>query len=158
MIVTLMGVSGCGKTAVGSALAQRLGWRFVDADSLHSAENVARMAAGIALTDADREPWLAVLQSHIADLAGRGENAVLACSALRAEFRQQLAEAGDVRYVFLRCSYEVAELRMRSRPGHFMPSNLLPSQFEALEEPADALAIDATRSVDNLVSEIMREL
>ena len=158
MIIVVMGVAGAGKTYVGSALAKRLGWRFLDADDCHSAANVAKMRAGIPLSDSDREPWLATLQDFIASATASGDDAVVACSALRQEFRQRLAAAGrDVVFVYLRVSAATAEQRTRSRIGHFMPPALVESQFETLEEPADAIVVDGEAAVEDIVTRIIEE-
>lgn len=159
MIVVVMGVSGSGKSAAGSALAARLGWKFFDADDFHPPQNVERMRAGIPLTDADRELWLA----HLRDLLERtdlgDENAVLACSALRRHFREQLrAAARDVRFVYLRGTFELIELRLRARQGHFMPAALLKSQYDALEEPEDALVVDVADELPAVVERIVAGL
>lgn len=159
MIVVVMGVSGSGKTTVGRALAHELGWRFVDADDVHPAENIARMRAGVPLTDDDREPWLASLRALAGRASTQGEDIVLACSALRARFRDRLrAAAHDLRYVFLRVSPELAARRLSARTGHFMPAELVASQFEALDEPEDALTLDAALPPAVLVLRIRRAL
>jgi len=159
MIVVLMGVAGSGKTTVGRALAARLGCRFFDADDFHPPENIARMHAGVPLTDADREPWLASLCALVERLDAAGEDAVLACSALRMRFRERLrAAAKELRYVYLRASPPVIAARLGARTGHFMIPDLLASQFEALEEPDDALVLDASRTPAELVTEIERAL
>lgn len=155
MIVVVMGVTGSGKTAVGRALAARLGWRFVDADDHHSPENVAKMAAGTPLTDADREPWLRALREVIEEAVAGGESIVLACSALRRSFRERLGEgAGDVRYVYLRADRHTIARRLASRRGHFMNPALIESQFAALEPPTDAIEVDAREPVDLLVDRL----
>lgn len=159
MIVVVMGVSGSGKSAAGSALAQRLGWRFYDADDFHPPENVARMRAGIALTDDDREYWLAHLRDLLERADAENDSAVLACSALRRRFREELRSAArEVRFVYLRGSFELIEGRLRARQGHFMPPELLRSQYEALEEPEDALVIDVHDALEKVVERIVRAL
>lgn len=158
MIVVLMGVAGAGKTHVGSALAMRLGWQFVDADEHHSAANIAKMRAGIPLSDEDREPWLESLRQLIARFASEGRHCVIACSALRGAFRQRLASAGDeVVFVHLRVSPATAEHRARTRPGHFLPSHLVESQFSALEVPENAIIVDGEAPVDEVVRRIVDE-
>jgi gluconokinase len=159
MIVILMGVAGSGKTTVGSQLAAELGWRFVDGDDFHSATNIEKMRAGRALTDADREEWLGALRRQIDELVQRGASAVVACSALKESYRKRLhAESGDVRFVHLKADCNLIEQRLANRQGHFFNRTLLESQFEALEEPAAALAIDARLSPAEIVTEIRREL
>jgi gluconokinase len=159
MIIVLMGVAGSGKTTVGRALAARLGCAFFDADDFHPAENIARMHAGVPLTDADREPWLASLCALVERVDAAGEDVVLACSALRARFRARLrAAANDLRYVYLRADRNVIARRLGARAGHFMSADLLGSQFAALEEPDDALVLDASRTPAELAAEIERSL
>lgn len=154
-----MGVAGSGKTRVGSALAKALGWPFFDADDFHSPENITRMSSGVALTDLDREPWLAALRHLLQRLDGEHRDAVLACSALRAQFRDRLrAAARHVRYVYLRASAELVAQRLAARTGHFMRAELLASQLSALEEPEDAVAIDAALPPDDIVAEIRTAL
>jgi gluconokinase len=135
-IIVAMGVSSSGKTTVGAHLAGRLQWEFEDADWLHPAANVAKMKAGIPLDDEDREPWLRAV-AEWTDLTRRqGLHAVLACSALKRRYRDILiGDRKDVRLVYLKGTEELIAQRMAARHGHFMPENLLHSQFEALEEP-----------------------
>lgn len=153
-----MGVSGSGKTFVGRALAADLGWDFFDADDFHPPENITKMASGTPLTDTDREPWLAALRTLLLRIDGAATNAVLACSALRAKFRDNLRAGIDVRYVYLRAGRTLLTHRLDTRPGHFMKSDLLESQFAALEEPEDALVLDAGGEPSTLVARIRREL
>jgi gluconokinase len=160
MIAILMGVAGAGKTTVGRRLARELGWHFLDADDFHPPGNVRRMRAGIPLTDADREPWLAALEDRIRSLLLAGESAVIACSALKSAYRARLArpagETGDdVRFVLLEIDPAEARRRIESRTGHFAPSSLVESQFLAFEPTgADVLTLDATRPPDSLVRQI----
>ena len=150
-----MGVAGSGKTRIGTQLAQDLGWRFIDADDFHPPENIARMAAGIPLTDADRETWLATLKTLLASIDSRGDDCVLACSALRSDFRERLsADLRDVRFVYLHGDIALCSERLRSRAGHFFRAELLQSQFDALEEPRDALLVDASEEPDAIVATI----
>ena len=149
----VMGVSGSGKTTVGRALAARLGWAFHDADEHHPAENVAKMARGIPLTDADRGPWLASLCALITRAMGAGECGVLACSALKQRYRDVLSIPG-VRCVHLRGDIALIRARMEAR-AHFMPVALLESQFAALEAPLDAIVIDIEPPVDVQVEAIV---
>lgn len=164
MVVVLMGVSGSGKTSVGQALAGRLRWRFEDADDWHPAANVEKMRNGIALTEADRTPWIEALADAIAGWVAGGRDVVLACSALRRWYRDALrsgaSDPGSVRFVYLKGTQETIDGRLRARTTHFMPESLLPSQFATLEEPdaTEALAIDISRSVDVILDEIVAEL
>ena len=156
MVVVIMGVTGSGKTTVGRAVAERLGWPFYDADDFHPAENVAKMRSGLPLTDADREPWLEALTSLLAGLGSR--DAVLACSALGREFRARLVEGLDVEVVYLEADAQLAAERLRARRGHFMPPSLVASQFEALEEPEDVMTLDARLSSQELVEKIVAKI
>ena len=136
MIVVVAGVSGSGKTTVGTLLAARLGWTFADGDGFHPAANVARMRAGLPLTDADREPWLAALTAWMDQQTAAGQSAVLACSALRRAYRDRIrAGAPGVRFVFLDGPAELIRARMSGRRGHYMPESLLASQLATLEPP-----------------------
>ena len=161
-IVLIMGVSGSGKSTVARELARVLNLPFLEGDDLHPASNVARMAAGIALTDADRQEWLESIAREIAQsrLAGRG--LVVACSALKRVYRDVLRRgASDLRLVFLRGSDEVLRERTRQRQGHYMPASLLPSQLATLEPPKadeDALAFDITASTQTIVHAVLLAL
>jgi gluconokinase len=158
MIVVLMGVSGAGKTTIGELLAQRLGWRLIEGDDYHPRENVAKMAAGIPLEDADRWPWLDALNRRI-----RGErNAIITCSALKESYRRRLlADIADARIVYLHAPKALIAARVAERKHKFMPATLLDSQFATLEPPANAIAIDvsvdAGRSVEAIVQMLQRD-
>ena len=154
MSVVLMGVCGCGKTTVGRALADELGWTFLDADDFHPEANVAKMAAGIPLDDNDRWPWLDRLRGELDRVEARGEHAVVACSALRQRYRDRLSRGRELRWVYLKGDMATIAPRMSSRKGHFMPTSLLESQFAALEEPATAMVVDIRQSVDEQVAQI----
>ena len=162
MIVVVAGVSGSGKSTVGSLLAGRMDWPFTDADTLHPAANVAKMRAGHPLSDADRRPWLAAVAARMDEYASAGESAVLACSALKRSYREELlAGRPSARMVFLDVTREVLEARLRSRPGHFFPAALLDSQLADLESPQPAervLVVEATLPPDEAVDEIVRRL
>lgn len=155
MIVLLMGVQGSGKTAVGQALAARLGWRFADGDDFHSAANKAKMSSGIPLNDSDRAPWLGAIRKEIDRALSDKEDLVIACSALKERYRQQLVTSG-VQLVYLRGSQELIRSRLAARVGHFAKLELLASQFEQLEEPVGAITIDIEQSVDQVVNDIVR--
>ena len=157
MIILLMGVQGSGKTTVGEALASRLGWKFADADDFHSAANKAKMSAGIPLTDEDRAPWLAALRAEIDRAIRENDNLVMGASALKEKYRSQLIVPG-VRLVYLRGSPELIASRLKARQHHYAKLDLLPSQFEQLEEPKDALVIDISKTVDEIVNEIIQQL
>jgi gluconokinase len=159
MILVLMGVTGSGKTTVGKVLASQLGWKFVDADDYHPAANIEKMRRAIPLTDEDRKPWLQALAKLIDDARDRGENIVLGCSALKHDCQEYLRHHLDVvRYVCLCGPPEVFQKRLGSRTGHFMNPALLPSQFEILELPEDAIRVDVTGTPDEIASEIRRRL
>ena len=156
MILVLMGVCGCGKTTVGEALAATLGWPFYDADDFHPAANVAKMAAGVPLDDADRWPWLDRLRDEMAAVEARGGDAVLACSALKQAYRDRIARAGNVRFVHLVGDRATIAARVGQRSHRYMPLSLLDSQFAALEPPTDALDVDVRLPVDEQVAAIRR--
>jgi gluconokinase len=155
-----MGVSGSGKTTIGKALATELGWAFVEGDDFHPAANVEKMRAGVPLTDEDRRPWLQALRKRVDEACKRREDVVLACSALKHDYREYLERHDPecVHYVFLHGSEELIRRRLAERKGHFMDPALLQSQFEALEPPADALRVDITPAPEVVVAEIRRKL
>jgi gluconokinase len=158
VVIVVLGVSGAGKTTVGSLLAQDMGWEFADADDFHSPENIAKMRNGIPLTDEDRVPWLASLRSRISEWIVTGKNAVLACSALKDAYRAELSVSDDVRMVYLKLSRAVLLERLRLRHGHYMKPEMLTSQLEALQEPHDALLVDADQTPAEIVEGIRRGL
>ncbi len=148
----IMGVSGCGKTTVGQALAQTLGWDFYDADDFHPSANITKMASGIPLTDADRAPWLDSLHDLISSHLTTNRPAVLACSALKDRYRQTLLDGNpDVQIIYLKGSYDLIWSRMEKRADHYMKPHMLQSQFEALEEPKNAIIVDISLSVEEIV-------
>lgn len=158
-MVIVMGVSGAGKTTVGLKLAAALGWRFLDADDVHPAANIAKMAAGVALTDEDRAPWLARLREQVRAALGVGEDLVLACSALKAPYRAQLTvDPSRQRWVYLHAPREVLAQRLALRQGHFMPSSLLDSQLEQLEVPEGVLSVDVSADPDTVLARVLAAL
>ena len=147
--IIVMGVAGCGKTTVASALASVLGWDFLEADSLHPAANIEKLSSGVALSDSDRAPWIEAVRAGIVSRVAAGRRVVAACSALKAAHRLVLApDPGDTRFVHLRGDYALISARLAGRTGHFMRESLLRSQFADLEEPADALTLDAAQPTD----------
>jgi gluconokinase len=159
MIVVLMGVSGSGKTTIGALLAKSLKWRFYEGDDLHSAANRSKMSHGIPLTDADRLPWLHRIRQLIERLLAQGLDAVITCSALKQSYREVIvSDPRQVRVVYLKGSPNLIKARLGERTGHFMPSSLLGSQFEALEEPRDAITIDVSNKPGELVDAIRKRL
>lgn len=149
-----MGVSGCGKSTVGQALAAAVGWPFFDADDFHPPANVAKMAAGLPLDDTDRWPWLDRIAGELRAVLERGGHGVLACSALREAYRERLRRAGDVRFVHLAGDQATIAARIAQRSHKYMPPSLLPSQFATLEPPADALVVDLREPVESQVRRI----
>jgi len=159
MVIVVMGVTGAGKTTAGTLLATTLAWPFVEGDSLHPPANVDKMRAGIPLTETDRAPWLAAIHAVIAGAVERRESLVVACSALKERYRDLLrGDCRGVRFVYLRVIPSVAVERTATRTGHFAGPALVPSQFQALEEPGDAMIVDGTMPPEQIVADVRREL
>jgi gluconokinase len=158
MIAIVMGVTGSGKTSVGRLLAQQLGWEFADADDFHPSANVEKISHGIPLTDEDRAPWLERLRIQIANWIVNGQNAVLACSALKRTYRQELSVGPEVRFVYLKGSAELIARRLRLRRGHFADEKILASQFADLEEPEAAVTVDISQTPEMIVAQIRERL
>jgi len=164
MIVVVAGVAGSGKTTVGRLLARRLGWSFADGDTFHPAANVAKMRAGLPLTDDDRKPWLAAIDAWMDDIIASGQSAVLACSALKRKYRADLVGRREQAVmVFLGITEAQDKARLHARKGHFFHEPLMASQFAALEPPDPAeprvypfLTGDAPPG--QVVTEIIRKL
>ena len=154
-VVIIMGVEGSGKTTIGRMLAKALGWEFDDADDFHTPYAKAKMAAGAALTDDDRRPWLAALRHLAARRLAADRPIVLACSALKQSYRDALTVDGTRQaFVYLRGDLELIRERLRKRSGHYAGIDLLPSQFDTLEEPRDALVVDIADSPERIVERI----
>ena len=158
MIVLVMGTTGSGKTTVGQMLAKRLGWLFLDADDFHSASNKEKMHQGIPLTDADRAPWLAAIHAELVRQKDSGQSVVLACSALKQQYRDVLHAQLEVQTVYLKGSEAVLREHIESRHGHFAGESLLPSQLATLEEPQDALVVDVSHTPAEIVDEVCTRL
>ena len=160
--IIVMGVSGSGKSTIGALLAEALGWPFADADGFHPAANVAKMAAGQPLTDADRWPWLDAIAAHIGASRTAGQPVVVACSALRRAYRERLrAGHGDLIFLHLAGAPEVIATRQAARQGHFMPPSLMASQFATLEDPAgeaDAVTVSVVASPHEVVATAIDQL
>lgn len=154
-----MGVSGAGKTVIGSQLAAALGAEFVEGDTYHSPANIEKMAAGVPLTDEDRQGWLHAIGARIRRANATGDTLVVSCSALKRAYRDIIrSDAGGVRFIFLRGEPELISARLRGRKGHFMPPSLLDSQLSTLEEPSpdeDVWVVDISESPDKIVASLV---
>jgi gluconokinase len=161
MIVVLMGVSGSGKTTIGTLLAARVGAVFADGDDYHPAANKQKMAAGHPLNDEDRQPWLEALNRLLREWFAEGKSGVLACSALKASYRDTLQidmPKGAVSFVVLEVSKEMLAARLAERKHQFMNPGLLDSQLATLEMPSDAVRVVNERSPDEVVSQILAQV
>ncbi len=158
MILIVMGVVGSGKTSVGRLLAQQLRWKFADADDFHPAANVEKIRQGISLTDGDRRPWLRLLSTNIANWSSARISVVLACSALKESYRQELTTGPDVQFVYLKGSADLIARRLHLRQGHFANGQILASQLADLEEPKAAITVDIDKPPEQIVTEIREKL
>ena len=160
MIIVVMGITGAGKSTVGAALAARLGWRFIEADDFHTESSWRKLERGEPLTDADRAPWLSQLRRELANVHEQGESAVLACSALKASYREALKPAGlasgEMRFVYLQADRDVTAERLAGRPAHRASTRLLDSQIATLEEPRDALTLSNTLLPEAIVERVVK--
>jgi len=156
VIVVVMGVTGAGKTTIGRLLAQQLGWEITDADSFHSPASVEKIRQGIPLDDADRAPWLKSLRQAMEQWVAEGRNMVVACSALKKSYRHELYLGSEVKFVYLKGSYDLIYQRLRARHGHFASEKILASQFAALEEPDDTVTVVIDQPAEAIVAEIRR--
>lgn len=158
MVYVVMGVSGCGKTTVGTLLANEKNIPFFDADDFHPKENIRKMKAGNPLNDNDRKPWLNILSEKIRDW-NDDSGAVLACSALKKSYRKILtSKTSAVTFIWLDGSYDLINSRMQDREGHYMPPDLLQSQFDALEPPSEAVKVSIDQPPDNILAEISQKI
>lgn len=159
MVVVVMGVAGSGKSTVGALIAEALGAGFAEGDRFHPAANIAKMSSGQPLDDADRLPWLEAMAAAIRGWRAGARPMVLACSALKQGYRELLAGGStEVRFVHLKATREQVEARMATRKGHFMPPSLIGSQFAALEDPEDAIALAVDASPAEIAAEAVRRL
>ncbi len=150
--ILVWGVTGTGKTTVASQLAATLNWRYLDADDFHPPTNIRKLRDGIPLTDDDRRPWLASIRQRLDTMDATGVNSVLACSALKRQYRDQLGvDESGLRSVLLTGSFELISERLQQRPDHFMNTNLLQSQFDTLEIESGGLVFDVSLSVEAIV-------
>jgi gluconokinase len=155
----IMGVSSSGKTTLGKALAQRLGWEFFDADDFHPPENIAKMTAGIPLSDSDRAPWLAALHYKILSTLSADRHPVLACSALKETYRAKLLEGTHgITVIYLKGGYDLILSRISTREDHYMKPGMLQSQFDVLEEPKDAIVLDVKMPLKDMVDTITKKI
>ena len=158
MIIVVMGVTGVGKTTIGSAVAQHLGYAFEDADAYHSAANIEKMSHGIPLTDADRLPWLESMNAMLHRYASNNQGVVLACSALKQSYRDLLGKDLEITWIYLKASPEAIRERIEHRHGHFAKEDLLKSQFETLEEPQGVIVVDADPPEQTVISDTLAKV
>jgi gluconokinase len=158
----VIGISGSGKTSISKMLAAQLNIDFIEGDDLHPQENIDKMKNGIALTDADRLPWLSIIKKKIATKIIKQESFVLSCSALKVSYRDILREAGDIKFLFLKVDEKEVSQRLEHREGHFMPKSLIHSQIETLESPKenenDILIIDASKNTSEVLEECLKKI
>ncbi len=160
MILIVMGVTGCGKTTIGRLIADQLGWSFYDADEYHPEENIAKMSQGIPLNDEDRAPWLERLAGLLSKEEAEGRGAVLACSALKQQYRVVLqSKTNSCQFVHLLGSKELIASRLASRVGHYMDPELLDSQFRDLEAPSaeEAIIVEVSSKAEDIAKEILHK-
>ena len=158
MIALVMGTTGSGKTTVGEMVAAQLHWTFLDADNFHSAANVEKMRQGIPLTDEDRASWLVAMHAELVKRNATGENIVLACSALKQKYRDEIGAGLDMKVVYLKGDYATMAAHIAARHGHFAGEGILAGQFRDLEEPKNAIVMDVTKPLKVIVAEIVKNL
>jgi gluconokinase len=157
-VVVVMGVAGSGKTTIGRLLSETLGWQFADGDAFHPPENIEKMRHAVPLDDEDRTPWLMTLQAAVRTWRNEHKCAVLACSALKETYRQVLSLDARVAFVYLKGDFALFQARLVARRGHYMSADMLESQMETLEEPTNALIVDAALTPIEIVNEITKRL
>ena len=158
LIIVVIGVAGSGKTTIGTMLAAAMKCTFLEGDSLHPKENIDKMSHGIPLTDSDRGPWLSAIHARMLDYFERGQDLIVGCSALKQSYRRVLAKGIPITWVYLKGSRALIRSRLARRSNHFMKVDLLASQFDALEEPDDALVMDVSASPSVIVERILSQL
>lgn len=159
MVVVIIGPMGCGKTTIGQVLATRLSWQFYDADDFHPEANKKKMAQGVPLEDSDREPWLNILHQIIQEHLADGRSMILACSALKKNYRRMLGiDQQQVFSIFLKGSYSLLEQRIAGRSHQFMAKDLLQSQLDTLEEPDSGLTVDIAGTPEEICQTIIDQL
>ena len=158
MIILVMGVTGSGKSTIGTMLANKLGWAFLEADEFHSAANIAKMKQGIPLTDEDRAPWLSAIHMELERQSEAGKSCVLGCSALKQSYRDTLGAGLEMRTVYLKGTYEEMRAHILARHGHFAGEGILAGQFRDLEEPQDAIVIPVKQTPGEIVRQTLHEL
>lgn len=159
MVIVVLGPMGCGKTTIGTLLAEKVGWNFADADDYHPEANKVKMGSGIPLDDSDREPWLEILKNLIDEHLHKDQGLVLACSALKGKYRDLLGiDDEKVHSVFLKGSLSLLEQRLKARSHEYMSNSLLQSQLETLEEPQSGCVVDIDDSPEGICKKIIKEL
>jgi gluconokinase len=158
MIFIVMGVSGSGKSTVGKAVSKKFGWRFYEGDEYHPVENVEKMKNGFPLNDDDRLPWLISLRNIIEQAIEKKENIVISCSALKEAYRKILKVNDEVRFIYLKGSYDLIRKRMEARENHFFKPDMLKSQFDTMEEPDDAVVIDISGSTQKIIDDAIAKI
>ena len=158
LIIVVIGVAGSGKTTIGTMLAAAMKCTFLAGDSLHPQENIDKMSHGIPLTDSDRGPWLSAIHARMLDYFERGQDLIVGCSALKQSYRRVLAKGIPITWVYLKGSRALIRSRLARRSNHFMKVDLLASQFDALEEPDDALIVDVSATPSVIVEHILSQL
>lgn len=158
MIIVVMGVAGAGKTTIGTLLAETLDCDYLEGDSLHAEGSITAMSHGRALIDADRAPWLAAIRARMVEAAERGEDLVVGCSALKESYRMILSDGLPVTWVYLKGAADLFRTRLRNRTGHFMGADMLDGQLDVLEEPRNAIIVDASLPPGFVVAQIQSAL